>query len=195
MALISLQDVSLGFGGPLLLENVNLQIERGEWLGLLGRNGMGKSTLLKLLHGDLTPDEGSLSRQQNIRTAYLPQEVPQGLSGLVTAVVADGLTGLPPVDAHSEEAWQRQLQVQQVISRMQLDGEADFATLSAGMKRRVLLARGLVRQPDLLLLDERPITWILNQLPGWRIFCSAGADAGVRHPRPGFLAASGAPDC
>lgn len=174
MALISLQDVSLGFGGPLLLENVNLQIERGEWLGLLGRNGMGKSTLLKLLHGDLTPDEGSLSRQQNIRTAYLPQEVPQGLSGLVTAVVADGLTGLPPVDAHSEEAWQRQLQVQQVISRMQLDGEADFATLSAGMKRRVLLARGLVRQPDLLLLDEptnhldiESIAWLEDFLQRW----------------------------
>ena len=81
MALISFKGVSLGFGGPLLLEDVNLQIERGEWVGLLGRNGMGKSTLLKLVNGDLEPDSGSLARQQNLRTAYLPQEVPQGLDG------------------------------------------------------------------------------------------------------------------
>lgn len=174
MALISLQDVSLGFGGPLLLENVNLQIERGEWVGLVGRNGMGKSTLLKLLHGDLTPDDGSVSRQQNARTAYLPQEVPLGLGGRVSEVVAGGLSGLPGVDAHSEEAWQRQLQVQQVISRMQLDEQAEFDTLSAGMKRRVLLARGLVCQPDLLLLDEptnhldiESITWLEDFLVRW----------------------------
>src|SRR5512140_691859 len=91
MALISLQDVDLGFGGPLLLEKVNLQIERGEMVGLLGRNGMGKSTLLKLINGDLQPDGGSLSRQQNLRTASLPQEVPQGLLGTVEEIIAAGL--------------------------------------------------------------------------------------------------------
>ncbi len=91
MALISLQDVSLGFGGPLLLENINLQIERGEWVGLLGRNGAGKSTLLKLVNGDLLPDRGSVSRQQNLRLAYLPQEVPQGLAGTVAQIIAGGL--------------------------------------------------------------------------------------------------------
>ena len=76
MALISLQEVSLGFGGPLLLEEINLQIERGEWVGLLGRNGMGKSTLLKLVNGDLSPESGVVARQQNLRVAYLPQEIP-----------------------------------------------------------------------------------------------------------------------
>src|SRR5512140_376997 len=91
MALISLQDVSLGFGGPLLLEQVNLQIERGEWIGLLGRNGMGKSTLLRLVNGDLSPEEGVVSRQQNLRMAYLPQEVPQGLAGTISDIVASGL--------------------------------------------------------------------------------------------------------
>ena len=96
MALISLQEVSLGFGGPLLLEQVNLQIEQGEWVGLLGRNGMGKSTLLKLVNGDLSPEEGVVSRQQNLRMAYLPQEVPQGLAGTVSDIVASGLEDPPP---------------------------------------------------------------------------------------------------
>src|SRR5678816_3985172 len=71
MALISLQDVSIGFGGPRLLEEINLQIESGEWVGLLGRNGMGKSTLLKLINGDIEPHSGTIARQQNIRVAYL----------------------------------------------------------------------------------------------------------------------------
>ena len=91
MALISLQDVSIGFGGPRLLEEINLQIESGEGVGLLGRNGMGKSTLLKLVSGDILPHSGTIARQQNIRVAYLPQEVPQGLSGCVVDIVASGL--------------------------------------------------------------------------------------------------------
>ena len=80
MALISLENVSLGFGGPRLFDGINLQIEQGEWLGLLGRNGMGKSTLLKLVNGDISPLSGSVSRQQNLRTAYLPQEVPADIT-------------------------------------------------------------------------------------------------------------------
>jgi ABC transport system ATP-binding/permease protein len=170
MALISLQDVSLGFGGPLLLEDVNLQIERGEWIGLLGRNGMGKSTLLKLIYGDLEPEYGAVARQQNVKVAYLPQEVPQGLSGTVMQVVAGGLEDLSGPD----EGWQRQLQIDKVISRMQLDAQASFDALSAGLKRRVMLARGLVREPDLLLLDEPTnhldidaISWLEDFLVRW----------------------------
>ena len=144
MALIGLQEVSLGFGGPPLLEKVNLQIEQGERVGLLGRNGVGKSTLLKLIHGDLEPDGGSLSRQQKLRSAFLPQEVPQGLLGSVYEVVASGLVGAAE---HDGNGWQQQLQVDQVISHMQLDPRARFELLSAGMKRRVLLGRGLVRSP------------------------------------------------
>ena len=134
MALISLQEVSLGFGGPLLLDNINLQIERGEWVGVLGRNGAGKSTLLKLIHGDLLPDSGWVARQQNLRTAYLPQEVPQDLAGSVAEIVAAGLEHLPL--AAGEEPWQRKLQVDQVIARMGLDPQADFAQLSAGQAPR-----------------------------------------------------------
>ena len=174
MALISLQEVSLGFGGPLLLEDVNLQIERGEWIGLLGRNGMGKSTLLKLIYGDLTPDSGAVARLQNLRVAYLPQEVPQGLSGTVAEIVTSGQEANAAVIPGSDDAWQRQLQVDKIISRMQLDPLAQFGLLSAGLKRRALLARGLVREPDLLLLDEptnhldiEAISWLEDFLVRW----------------------------
>jgi ABC transport system ATP-binding/permease protein len=171
MAWISLQEVSLGFGGPLLLENVELHIERGDRIGLLGRNGMGKSTLLKLIQGDLQPDHGSLFKQQNLRSAYLPQEVPLGLAGSVEEIISSGLEAGAQ---SSEEHWQRQLQVDQIVSRMQLDPQAQFEVLSAGMKRRVLLARGLVRSPDLLLLDEPTnhldidaIQWLEDFLKNW----------------------------
>ncbi|HMV96915.1 MAG TPA: ATP-binding cassette domain-containing protein [Anaerolineales bacterium] len=174
MALISLQEVSIGFGGPPLLDKVNLQIEQGEWIGLLGRNGMGKSTLLKLVNDDIAPQSGIIARQQDLRTAYLPQEVPAGITGKVFDIVAGGLDSLKPVPASDEHHWRGQLQVEQVISRMQLDGEARFEILSAGMKRRVMLARGLVRQPELLLLDEptnhldiASIDWLETFLKRW----------------------------
>src|SRR3990172_1896943 len=119
MALISLQDVSLGFGGPRLFEEINLQIKQGKWVGLLGRNGMGKSTLLKLVNGDILPKSGVVSRQQNLRVTYLPQEVPAEVVGKVFDIVASGLDS--PMPAADEHHWQGQLQVEQVISRMQLD--------------------------------------------------------------------------
>ncbi|MBI5945860.1 MAG: ATP-binding cassette domain-containing protein [Chloroflexi bacterium] len=173
MALISLQDVSLGFGGPRLLDEINLQIEQGEWVGLLGHNGAGKSTLLKLVNGDISPLSGTIARQQNLRTAYLPQEVPANVSGKVFDIVASGLDSPKKTDDHH---WQGQLQVEQVISRMNLDAHSDsrFETLSAGMKRRVMLARGLVRKPELLLLDEPTnhldidsIQWLEDFLKRW----------------------------
>ncbi len=173
MALISMQEVSLGFGGPLLLEGINLQIERGEWVGLLGRNGMGKSTLLKLVNGDLSPESGVVVRQQGLRVAYLPQEVPQDLTGNIADIVASGLEA-PLGEPGSDQHWQEQLQVEQIIARMQLAPQAQFDILSAGMKRRVLLARGLVRNPELLLLDEPTnhldidaIDWLEDFLKRW----------------------------
>jgi ATP-binding cassette subfamily F protein uup len=171
MALISLQEVTLGFGGPRLFEEINLQIEQGEWVGLLGRNGMGKSTLLKLVNGDIEPQSGTIARQQNLRVAYLPQEVPVDVTGRVFDIVASGLDA--PI-VHDDHHWQGQLQVEQVISRMLLDPEARFETLSAGMKRRVMLARGLAKNPDLLLLDEptnhldiASIDWLEGFLKRW----------------------------
>jgi len=151
MALFSLKNVDLGFGGPLLLDQVNLQIEIGERVGLLGRNGAGKSSLLKLINGDLDSQSGQIARIQNLKTAYLPQEVPIDMCGRVFSIVSSGLNAQK---INKQESWQNQIQVEQVVSRMQLDPDAQFEKLSAGMKRRVLLARELVCEPDVLLLDE-----------------------------------------
>jgi ABC transport system ATP-binding/permease protein len=156
MALISMQDVSVSFGGPPLLDHINLQIERGERVCLVGRNGTGKSSLMRLLVGELIPDEGEITRQQGLRLGLLPQEVPQGLRGIVSDIVAGGLDDsnaalLAPKD---DAEWRKHHQVAKTISRLNLDPLAPFETLSAGLKRRVMLARGLVGDPDILLLDE-----------------------------------------
>jgi len=154
------------------LNEISFQIERGERIGLLGRNGMGKSTLLKILNDDFMPHDGIIARQQNVRTAYLPQEVPQDLEGRIQDIIAAGLVDADfPGDEHH---WKRDNQVQKTLSLMELDGEARFETLSAGMKRRVILAQGLVCNPDLLLLDEptnhldiRAIDWLEDFLKRW----------------------------
>ena len=152
-----------------LLDHVNLQIERGERVCLLGRNGAGKSTLMRLMHGDLTPDAGEIVRQQGLRIALLPQEVPQGLHGTTFDIVAAGLdeagqrSGTLPMMRPNGVKHQ---QVEKTISRMNLDPQAPFEALSAGLKRRVMLARGLVRDPDLLLLDE-PTNHLDIEAIGW----------------------------
>ncbi len=182
MALLRMRDISLGFGGPPLLDQAQLQIEAGERLCLVGRNGAGKSTLMKLIAGELQPDSGTIERAQNLRITRLTQEVPQGLHGSIYDVVAGGLgklgdllhryhelilklaegsderllTELEQVqhDLEAANGWQLQQQVETVLSRLQLDANLAFDELSGGLKRRVLLARALVIQPDLLLLDE-----------------------------------------
>lgn len=156
MALISLQDVTMGFGRPLLIEHANLQIERGERVCLLGRNGSGKSTLLKLINGDLIPDSGEIVRQKGLHTAYLSQEIPGELHGTVFDIVSGGFeTPDQSKSARNIAQESKKLhQVNKVLSQMQLDADAGFNTLSSGLKRRALLARGLACDPDILLLDE-----------------------------------------
>jgi len=151
MALIGMRDVCLGFGEPLLLDHVNFHIERRERICLLGRNGTGKSTLLRLLKGELTPDEGEIAYLQGLRVSLLPQEVPQEMVGTVWEVVAAGLDDSETALADSGI---RQHRVDKTISRMDLDPAERFESLSAGLKRRTMLARGLVSEPDVLLLDE-----------------------------------------
>jgi len=156
MALLSLQEVSVRFGGPFILDRVSLQIERGERACLLGRNGAGKSTLLKLINGELMPDSGDVVRQKGLRTAYLSQEIPRDAHGTVFDIVLDGLRDpdrSKPQDEIDHD-WKKHHQVEKAISLVQLDADSEFQTLSSGLKRRVLLARGLVRQPEILLLDE-----------------------------------------
>ena len=156
MALLSMRDVSVGFGGALVLENINLQIDRGERLGLVGRNGVGKSTLLKIIAGELEPDAGTVIRERGLQVAYLVQEVPEGLTGSVAEILAGGWAASEssPIPSGDEDAWRRRLQMDTIVARMGLDPAADFERLSAGLKRRILLARGLVRDPDIVLLDE-----------------------------------------
>ncbi len=183
MALVSLQDVNVSFGGPLLLEGVDLSIDRGERVCLVGRNGTGKSTIMRLINGEVMPDDGNIVFQQGVRIMLLTQEVPQSLSGSVFDVVSSAfgnqgkllaeyhhissnlahdnnnkklMSDLENVQ-HKFEAtggWQIQQRVDTVISRLKLPEEAEFSELSGGLKRRVLLAKALADEPDLLLLDE-----------------------------------------
>jgi ATP-binding cassette subfamily F protein uup len=138
MALLSLRDIRVAFGGPSLLEGASLQIEPGDRICLLGRNGTGKSTLLKVVNGEIAPDGGEIVRQQGVTVALVPQEIPTGLSGTVHDVVSGG-------------PW---MGAEKAISRLGLSPGADFGTLSGGMQRRVLIARALARESDILLLDE-----------------------------------------
>ncbi|HEY6196787.1 MAG TPA: ATP-binding cassette domain-containing protein, partial [Candidatus Eisenbacteria bacterium] len=149
MPLLSLHDVSLAFAGPPLLDHVTLQIDAGERIGLLGRNGAGKSTLLRLLLGTLEPDSGEVVRTPALSAAELPQDVPLGLVGGVRGWLhhACGVT-------RADAAWQVEARNERTAEAMGVDLDAALDTLSAGSKRRVLLASALVREPELLLLDE-----------------------------------------
>jgi ATP-binding cassette subfamily F protein uup len=149
MTLISLHDIAIGFGGHPLLDGVDLHIEPGERICLLGRNGAGKSTLLQILDGHLRPDKGEIIRQQGLTTASLAQAVPIDLTGSVFDAVAGG-HAVEPGHPQAPPVWR----IEEVISRMGLDPSLPVSDLSAGLKRRVFLARALVQSPDLLLLDE-----------------------------------------
>ena len=166
MALITLHDVSLTHGGPPLMAQVRLQIEDGERICLLGRNGTGKSSLLRLIHGEYSPDDGAIDRKPGLRTALLPQEVPPAAAGTVEDLIAHRLD-TPP----GEAGWESGRRMEIVLAGLGLTAGATFAELSGGLKRRVFLARALVSKPDLLLLDEptnhldiQAITWLEGYL-------------------------------
>tara|TARA_R110002111_G_C6008015_1_gene374386 strand:- start:34436 stop:36226 length:1791 start_codon:yes stop_codon:yes gene_type:complete len=148
MSLLSLNQVSFGWGGAPLLDEINLEINAGERIGLLGRNGAGKSTLMKILAGELDPEEGQLKREKDLRVARLVQEVPSGCSQKVHDYVAEEAA------LFYEHEWEVEHAVEQILARMNLQGDVTFDSLSSGMKRRVLLARSIVQAPDILLLDE-----------------------------------------
>jgi ATP-binding cassette subfamily F protein uup len=150
MPLITLLDLHHAFGGPPVLDGVNFQIDAGERVCLVGRNGSGKSTLMRLLAGDMKPDLGVVMRSARLRVATLAQEIPTDVQGSVHDVV---MTGLVPLSNH-EEDWEQEVRLENLLERMSLAPDVQFAALSGGLKRRVLLARALASGPDLLLLDE-----------------------------------------
>ncbi|MDA0254498.1 MAG: ATP-binding cassette domain-containing protein [Planctomycetota bacterium] len=173
MPLISLDDVSIGFRGVAILDHVTKQIEGGERIGLLGRNGAGKTTLLKLLAGQIEPEAGTCVRASGSSVALLQQDVPDELTGTVREIVSAALAAR--VASGVLESWDVDPLVNKTIEPMGLDGAAEFSTLSAGRKRRVLLARAVVTEPDLLLLDEptnhldlEAIAWLERFLASWR---------------------------
>jgi ABC transport system ATP-binding/permease protein len=179
--MITLQNVSLTFGLRPILNQADLVIESGNRIGLLGRNGEGKSTLFKVLTGEQAVDQGLVRRQPGLRIARLEQEIQHNAGASVLDVVLDGLgekgilihryyelakrsasgdaailRALSEVqrEIDASNAWSIDQQAQAILSRMSLDPEADFDALSGGMKRRVLLARALADDPEVLLLDE-----------------------------------------
>lgn len=189
MAMLSLHNIRIAFGGPVLLENVSVDIHKGQRISFLGRNGAGKSTLMKIMAGTVRADSGEIIALPGLRIAYLPQEVPDELSGNVYDIVASGAgeVGVALAAWHRmvaghhdpqelqtlqhtldiNDGWKIQTSVNRVLEQVSLDADVSFGSLSGGMKRRALLARALVCEPDLLLLDEptnhldiESITWL-----------------------------------
>jgi len=182
LSLVALQSASIAFGGPPVLDGASFSIERGERVSLVGRNGAGKSTLMKLIDGSLRPDSGEIVLQGGVTVSRLEQDIPEGVAGTIFEVVAEGLgdngrllaryheaslqVGVDPSEVNlktldrlhhaldAANAWQLHTVVETVLQHLALDPDVQFADASGGRKRQTLLARALVRQPDILLLDE-----------------------------------------
>lgn len=180
--LITLDNVSVAFGLNHLLDQVKLQVATGERVCLIGRNGAGKSSLLKIIEGEMLPDSGTIWRKPNLRIARLTQELPQDITGTVYEFVADGLaeTGKLLADYHAlilrlehshteddlhklerlqhaidaKNGWHFEQDIKTVLTRLELDPDQNVAELSGGWQRRAALAKALVVSPELLLLDE-----------------------------------------
>lgn len=182
MSLISLNNVSLRYGAHVLLDRADLNVAKSDFLAIVGRNGCGKTSLLKIIAGVGEPDSGMVERLRGIKTAYLPQEVPTDLSGSVYDVVAGGLkeigqklvryrnlsatiSATHSVEFQNEfdrlvheinelDLWSFDVKISETIEKLELDATMEVSTFSAGLKRRVLLGRELVQNPDVLILDE-----------------------------------------
>ncbi len=196
MTLLNLKNVSFTYINENIVENVDLSIKEGEKIALLGRNGSGKTTLMKIINGDIKNYKGKMFRKAELKTTFLLQQVPKNIEGTTAEVVTSGLghvgklitdflkitsriSAEPDNDAlmnklhrmekniEANAAWELERNVDEVITHLSLNPNSDFTNLSAGNKRKVLLAKCLVTEPDILLLDEptnhldiKSITWL-----------------------------------
>ncbi|MEO0794867.1 MAG: ATP-binding cassette domain-containing protein [Verrucomicrobiota bacterium] len=167
--MLHVRNVSLAYGGPSLLNGTSFEVQAGERVCLVGRNGAGKSSLMKVLAGKIQPDGGEVYVPPGNPVAMLDQEVPVGLAGTVTDVLAAAL------DGQNLEDWERERRLSRLLKDLQIDGDMVFDDLSAGLKRRVLFGRCLATEPGVLLLDEPTnhldidaISWLESYLPSYR---------------------------
>ena len=175
MPLITLDNISLRFSEKIILDEVNATIHKGDKIGLIGRNGEGKSTFLKLLAGLISADDGDLKVQNRTTISYLEQQPPEDNSDTLFNIVAQGLGEAGKVIANyhdslkegndskssklqqqieSEDLWHYLHKIETILNRFQLNSDSQLSTLSGGWKRRVMLARAIIQEPDILLLDE-----------------------------------------
>lgn len=179
MALLKLTNISLAYGANPLLEGVSWQIDKGERVCIIGRNGTGKSSMLSIVRGTQLPDDGEVWRAPGLKIGELPQELPRADERTIFEVVAEGLEGVGELltrynqlsqnittdedlnqlmqvqqELEAKDGWRLQQLVDSTLSRLQLPAEKTLSELSGGWRRRVLLAQALVAEPDLLLLDE-----------------------------------------
>ncbi|AXA73089.1 ABC transporter ATP-binding protein [Achromobacter insolitus] len=175
--LITLTDIQLAYGHHPLLDHADFAIQAGERIGLIGRNGAGKSSLLRLLDGRTQPDDGDIARSSGLRVATVEQEPELDENATVFDVVCN-------VEGDHED-WQRPSRVRSVLEKLGLPADVQIAGLSGGTRKRVALARALVDEPDLLLLDEptnhldfEGIAWLEDMLRAWK-----GAAVIITHDR------------
>ena len=171
----TLDNISLRFSEKIILDEINATILKGDKIGLIGRNGEGKSSFLKVLAGYINADDGNLKVKNNTRISYLEQQPPEDNDYFLFSIVAQGLGEVGDLlasyheslqngdnkknsqlqeEIESRDLWHYLHQIETILNRFKLDANARLSTLSGGWKRRVMLAKAIVQEPDLLLLDE-----------------------------------------